>query len=76
MLMDVQGGMPGGLDAVVAEEEVVLPDNVVEVNFNPDPIAAVQPQEVDSDSDNDNGEEGDDEEDISVSRPFAGTIVC
>lgn len=69
MLMDVQGGMPGGLDAVVA-------DNVVEVNFNPDPIAAVQPQEVDSDSDNDNEEEGDDEEDISVSRPFAGTIVC
>jgi len=74
MLMDVQGGMPGGLDAVVA-------DNVVEVNFNPDPledrpIAAVQPQEVDSDSDNDNEEEGEDEEDISVSRPFAGTIVC
>ena len=73
--MDGQGGMPGGLDAVVADEEAALPDNVVGVNFNPDPlrdqqIPAVQPrrrEEEDVDNDSNSDEEDDEEEeDISV----------
>ena len=66
-----EGGMPGGLDAVVADEEAVLPDNIVEVNFNPAPredqqIAAVQPSRQEEEEVDEDDEEEDDE-DISVS---------